>query len=142
MDIQALSTSMNNQAAAAAGVQGTLQVQQAPQASADKQTIADSGGQTGISDSVDISQQGRAKASASAPAQASGGAQTATEILTRRITGLTHQLQQLQGSDQPSDEKAGKLMALRSQIQQLQSQRQHSGGGGSAAATALKVSVV
>ena len=112
MDVTTLSTSMVNQAAASGGVQGNLSVQKpAIDAEAPKTN----------GDTVDLSPEARAKATATNVAPAA----TDTSNITTRITKLQKQLQQEQGSSNlPDDKKRSEMAALRSQIMMLQSQLQ------------------
>lgn len=138
MDIHTLSTSMINQATAAVGAQGTLQVQSAN---------ADNASTTSGGDSVKISDEARTKATASAPAtpsEASSSAQGTTDTLARRVAKLQKQLQQEQGASESPEDKAGHLSTLRAQIRQLQSQQQQQSGGNTVrdAATAFRITHV
>lgn len=130
MDVNSLSKTVVNLAAASGGTQGTLNVQNNDSATASK---------AGSGDSVDISPEARLKAAASGSAQPASA--QVNPALTTRITKLQKQLQQAQGSSNlDPDEKRAAIAALRSQIQMLQGQLPKSSSASSAAASTLTTS--
>ncbi len=137
MDIQTLSASMINQAAAAASAPGSPHLQPLNAHGAS----VSSGG-----DSVSISDAARAKAAASAPAtlkETPSGLQSVQDTLARRIAKLQKDLQGEKETEQSFEEKADHLSDLRGQIRQLQSQQKKPGGSASAdAATSFRITHV